>query len=361
MNKRICIVFTGTVASTLCLKIVRKFRDEGYSVDVVVTERGKHFIPVEMQIGMQFRDEKVYTDRDEWGMTSYSKGDLVRHVEIAKSCNALLIIASADFMAKMVNGFCDDLASSLYRAWRPWCPVVVAPAMNTHMWNHPVTAEHINKLKEWGVSIVPPVSKKLACGDEGMGALAEIYDIYCGVNDMLRNEFPIWRCNGIPVGTHPGAFGTDRKHGKHTGVDLYTFDYEPVRAMNDGVVMSVEDFTGKGDGSTWWEDTRCVLVQHWFGVVCYGEINAGVRVGQILKRRQRIGMVKRVLKPGKERPDIPGHSLSMLHVELYADGTKKASNTWAKDHEMLIDPTPMILDAAGGMYKKLEYKEKSDE
>lgn len=180
-------------------------------------------------------------------------------------------------------------------------------------------------------------------------------------NDLIRNLkkvggvryediFPL-RFNdysGVPVGDHQGAFLAQRKHSRHTGVDLYTANERPVFAMNDGVVVSIEHFTGKHDGSTWWEDTQCVLIKHWFGVVCYGEITPRcLKVGDQIYKGDCIGEVKRVLKLGKERPDIKGHSLSMLHVELYDEEQKTASRSYELDKDILRDPTPYLKEALG--------------
>lgn len=340
--KNISIIFTGTVATTLADKILNAFEVDGYYVTAIFTEKAKYFIDMDKMCDKHFY---IFDDKHEWkdGGT-YSKSDLIPHIEFAKD-DVLLIIASADFLAKMVNGHCDDLASSMYRAWHRYKPVIVAPAMNTHMWEHPITEKHIDQLIEWNVKIVYPQEKELACGTSGMGALADIETIKGMVEHSLDNTFPLFSCNGIPVGDkHPGAFLYPRKHAPHTGVDLYTTDNQPVYAMNDGKIISIEDFTGKFDGSDWWEDTSCILIEHWFGVVCYGEISPiGFNIGDYVRKYDKIGNVKRVLKPEKARPDILGHSTSMLHIELYPHGQKKASTTYSKDKDILRDPTPFLL------------------
>lgn len=343
IKRNLVIIFTGTVATSLADKIICSYSIEEYNVTSVFTEKSQYFVDMDFLLNKHFY---IFTDKHEWLKEKYSKDDLIPHIDFAKTNDCLLIIASADFISKMVNGICDDLASSLYRAWHRYKPVVVAPAMNTHMWNHPITLKHIEQLQEWNVKIVNPIEKKLACGDYGVGALANIPDIETYVRMNLDNDFPLINYNGIPVGKeHPGSFLYPRKHGLHTGVDLYTRDGEPVFAMNDGKVISVEHFTGTLDKSTWWEDTYCILIQHWFGVVCYGELTPDVLVGTVVKRGEKIGNIKRVLKLGKERPDIAGHSCSMLHIELYPNGQKKASNTYAKDKDILRDPTPYLLGA----------------
>jgi hypothetical protein len=162
--------------------------------------------------------------------------------------------------------------------------------------------------------------------------------------------FPLRICTGIPVGAHPGAFGTSRKHDIHTGVDLYCRDGDPASAVEDGVIVRVDPFTGPTAGSPWWQDTQAVLVEGASGVVTYGEITplAGMAVGRRIRAGEDLGWVTEVLKEGKERPDIPGHRRAMLHVELYRPGTREPV-TWPLHCPCpvnLLDPTPHLLHSA---------------
>ena len=353
-QRKIVIVFTGTVASTLAPKIINTFKKDDYKVSAVFTERAKYFLSKGEMFSLQM-STPVYSDTSEWHGESYHKDQKIPHIELAKENDLLLIIASADYMAKMANGFCDDLASSLYRAWDRTKPVFLCPAMNTQMWEHPVTKTQLVTLNFWGVNVIFPIVKKLACGDEGMGALEDISKIKERIDKQFENVFPLSNFNGIPVKNHQGAFLAKRKYAPHTGVDLYTSNGEYVQAMNDGVVVSIEDFTGKGDNSPWWNDTKCVLIKHWFGVVCYGEIDVGLLFeGEKVTKGQTIGTVKQVLKKGKERPDIAGHSLSMLHIELYPENVKRASKSYEQDKDILLDPTDILKRACGGNVKLLE-------
>lgn len=77
-------------------------------------------------------------------------------------------------MYPFLQGFCDNLLTCVVRAWDPTKPLFFCPAMNTFMWNHPLTDEHISKLKTFGYIEIPCTTKKLACGDTGTGAMAEV-------------------------------------------------------------------------------------------------------------------------------------------------------------------------------------------
>jgi phosphopantothenoylcysteine decarboxylase len=80
------------------------------------------------------------------------------------------------------QGLCDNLVTSVLRAWDPAKPLLVAPAMNTAMWRHPLTPRHVATLRDaLGVSVVPPISKELACGDTGVGAMAAVDDVAAAV------------------------------------------------------------------------------------------------------------------------------------------------------------------------------------
>lgn len=155
-------------------------------------------------------------------------------------------------------------------------------------------------------------------------------------------NFPLDYCTGIPVGSHPGAFGAKRKHDTHTGVDLYTDQGRPVYAVESGLVVAHGFFTGPQDGSPWWNNTSYVMIEGVSGVVCYGEVESWVVVGEAVRAGRHIADVVRVLKEGKERPEIPGHRPSMLHIELYKHGVRKPATLLTDD---LIDPTARLIES----------------
>ncbi len=141
-----------------------------------------------------------------------------------------------------------------------------------------------------------------------------------------------------------GAFGAVRRHDVHTGVDLYAREGAVVRAVEDGVVVAVERFTGPEAGSPWWRDTDAVLVEGASGVVLYGEVAPQVTLGARLVAGDVVGRVVTVLRRDKGLPT------AMLHLELYAHGTR--ASVWWRHGEArpaaLRDPTPLLEAASRG-------------
>lgn len=150
-----------------------------------------------------------------------------------------------------------------------------------------------------------------------------------------------------PLTSEQGAFGALRGRYRHTGVDLYTGGPSNVFAVEAGTVVIVERFTGP-DMHPRWLETEAVLIEGPSGVVVYGEISADVKAGDEVRRGQRIGVVAPVLKEGAERPDIPGHSRYMLHIELHTPGTRATCDWLDGDPipQSLLDPTTFLTNAS---------------
>lgn len=140
----------------------------------------------------------------------------------------------------------------------------------------------------------------------------------------------------LPLPPHPGAFGVQRKHHVHEGVDLYCPVGTSVFAVEEGTVVARQWFTGAKAGSPWWHDTEAVLIEGKTGVVVYGEISTDLQVGERVHAGQKIGQVLQVLKNDKGRP------VSMLHLELHAHGTRDTYEWKDMRPQSLCDPTPFL-------------------
>uniref|UniRef100_A0A8C6Z4N5 Phosphopantothenoylcysteine decarboxylase n=1 Tax=Nothoprocta perdicaria TaxID=30464 RepID=A0A8C6Z4N5_NOTPE len=114
------------------------------------------------------------------------RSDPVLHIELRRWAHLMLVAPlDANTLAKLANGICDNLLTCVIRAWDLSKPLLFCPAMNTAMWEHPLTAQHVEQLKGFGYTEVPCVVKKLVCGDEGLGAMAEVETIVESVRRIL--------------------------------------------------------------------------------------------------------------------------------------------------------------------------------
>ncbi|MDZ4097656.1 MAG: bifunctional phosphopantothenoylcysteine decarboxylase/phosphopantothenate--cysteine ligase CoaBC [Methylophilaceae bacterium] len=163
--KKLVLGITGGIAAYKAAELVRLLVKRGIDVQVVMTEAAQHFItPITMQA---LSGKRVFTDM--WD-ASISNG--MPHIELSREADAILVApASADFMAKLVHGNADDLLSTLCLARD--CPLLVAPAMNKQMWENPATQRNVQQLIADGVSILGPDSGEQACGEIGLGRMAE--------------------------------------------------------------------------------------------------------------------------------------------------------------------------------------------
>lgn len=191
------------------------------------------------------------------------------------------------------------------------------------------------------VHTVARLSKLWACTD--IDVLAK-----CLLDELTRISNLLTPLEGyikhIPVGQHVGAFGVERKHHIHEGIDIYGEDGEHVYAIEDGTIVGIYPFTGESVGSPWWHNTWCVMIEGASGVINYGELQtykgySKVLVGQTVIAGQGIGKLHTVLKKDKGRP------MTMLHLERYVSGTTAPIKEWTlgtPQPEELINPTTLL-------------------
>lgn len=206
---RIVLGVTGSVAAVKTPALYRALLEAGHEVKVASTRWALTFFdPEELAApahgeenpALVVRDQStLYLDEDEWPHGRvFQVGEPVLHIELRKWADVLLLAPlDANTLAKLALGLCDNLLTCVYRAWDFGKPVVLAPAMNTMMWGHPATKRHLLQLlaDHGGIAptegdagaaveainrtcprlrVVGPVSKRLACGDEGLGGMADL-------------------------------------------------------------------------------------------------------------------------------------------------------------------------------------------
>ncbi|WP_337175325.1 flavoprotein [Paludisphaera sp.] len=207
---RIILATTGSVAAVRAPDLCSALVAAGHRVEVVATEPSLYFYrPADLPAGTP-----VHRDADEWPGEGYARGDDVLHIELRRRAELLVVAPlDANTLAKFALGLCDNLLTCLYRAWDFARPVVLAPAMNTLMWDKPATSRHLAQIwsdaagreipadwslataedhftREGSVILVPPQSKRLACGDVGMGAMSEVVGIAEAVRAWSERSAP---------------------------------------------------------------------------------------------------------------------------------------------------------------------------
>src|SRR6202790_5415511 len=168
---RVALGVCGGVAAYKAAELVRKLQQEGIDVQVVMTESAQEFVtPLTFAA---LTGQKVITGMFGDESSAANVESAIEHIAVAQRIDALVVApATANVLAKLARGIADDFLTTLYLATT--APVIVAPAMNVNMWEHPATRQNVDVLRSRGVHIVPPDEGYLACGMTGAGRLAGV-------------------------------------------------------------------------------------------------------------------------------------------------------------------------------------------
>lgn len=177
--KNVILGVTGSIAAYKAADIANGLTKKGVSVHVVMTESAQKLIaPATFQV---LTKNKVHTD-----VFDDSDPSVVQHIALAKKADLMIVApATANFLAKAAAGIADDMLTTTLTAFINK-PVIVCPAMNTMMYDNPITQRNIGTLKEFGFTFVEPREALLACGDVGRGALANVDDIIEAAMEYLK-------------------------------------------------------------------------------------------------------------------------------------------------------------------------------
>jgi len=177
-GKRILLVITGGIAAYKSLDLIRRLRERGAAVRPVMTRGAKDFVST-LAVGALAAD-KVFDE-----LFSREDEQDVGHIRLARETDLVLVApATADFMGKMALGLANDLASTVLLATR--APVLIAPAMNPAMWQHPAVQRNVEMLRKAGVHSIGPMPGEMAeSGEAGLGRMAEPLDIAASVETLL--------------------------------------------------------------------------------------------------------------------------------------------------------------------------------
>ncbi|KAI9678094.1 MAG: hypothetical protein M1817_006038 [Caeruleum heppii] len=211
-KRHLLLAASGSVATIKIPSIANALSNHhNLSVRIILTRAAQNFLagqsaeqPTVHSLRQLPNVDGIYTDHDEWERPWTRKTGIL-HIELRRWADLMVIAPlSANSLAKMVSGFSDNLLMSVIRAWDTTGEIedrrdgrkriIVAPAMNTAMWRHPITTRQVRTLEEdWGVDgsaggwveVLRPVEKELACGDVGDGAMRDWRDIVRTIEDRL--------------------------------------------------------------------------------------------------------------------------------------------------------------------------------
>jgi len=211
-GKRILLGVTGSIAAYKAADLASKLTQEGALVDVILTRAGESFVtPLTFQ---SVTGRRAYTEKDLWGSEAH-----VLHVGLGKNADLLVIApCTADTIAKFAHGLADNLLT--VTALAAQCPMLIAPAMDGGMYDHPATQENLAKLRERGAVIVGPAEGHLASGLSGKGRMVEPAEIIghirlaLGRNGKLAGKKIVVTAGGTQEPLDPVRVLTNRSSGR---------------------------------------------------------------------------------------------------------------------------------------------------
>lgn len=177
-SSNIIVGVTGGIAAFKAVETIRLLSEAGYNVEVIATKSALEFVGTATMAALS--GNEVHTD-------SWAEVQNVPHVSLARKADAIVVVpATADFMARMTHGRADDLLTATILT--ATCPIILAPAMHTEMWENSATVDNVATLRKRGVVVLEPASGRLTGVDTGKGRLAEPAQISIAIEHALKRE-----------------------------------------------------------------------------------------------------------------------------------------------------------------------------
>jgi phosphopantothenoylcysteine decarboxylase/phosphopantothenate--cysteine ligase len=182
-DKNILLIISGGIAAYKSLDLIRELKRSGAHIKTILTKSGSEFVtPLSVSA---LSGDKCYTDL--WDLTDETE---MGHITLARKPDLIVIApATANIMAKMAHGLADDLASTCLLATDK--PIMIAPAMNPHMWNNVATQDNVKILKSRGIEIIYPDHGEMACGEIGQGRMADLTKVLNHIDQFFNNDKPL--------------------------------------------------------------------------------------------------------------------------------------------------------------------------
>ncbi len=179
-NKKILFIICGGISAYKSLETIRMLKKNNAEIKTILTKSAKEFVtPLSIA---SLSQGKVYDD-----LFSTENEAEMDHISLSRWADIIVVApATANTIAKLSNGYSDDLASTVILASNK--PIFLAPAMNVRMWNHKSTQSHLKNLKSYGYEFIGPIIGDMACGEYGEGKMSEPIDIYKRIYNFLSNK-----------------------------------------------------------------------------------------------------------------------------------------------------------------------------
>ncbi|MBK47990.1 MAG: bifunctional phosphopantothenoylcysteine decarboxylase/phosphopantothenate--cysteine ligase CoaBC [Pelagibacteraceae bacterium] len=178
--KKILFIISGSISAYKSLDLLKDLQNKDYGIEVILTNSGQKFItPLSLS---SLINKNIHID-----IFSEKKNNYMKHINLSRDSDLIVVSpASANIIAKLANGYADDLASTTLAAANK--KIFIVPAMNKQMWENPANKKNIKVLKKRGVKIIGPASGKLACGEIGMGRMEDIKIIKTEIENYLNSK-----------------------------------------------------------------------------------------------------------------------------------------------------------------------------
>lgn len=180
MTKRILLAVTGSIAAYKVADLTSQLSKLDYDIHILMTDSATQFItPLTLQV---LSKNPVHID-----VMEEKLAERINHIDLGKETDLFIVVpASANTIAKLANGLADNMVTATALALPTHIPKLIAPAMNTKMYDNPITQRNLTTLKEIGYREITPKSALLACGDIGRGALADLETIIQTIKESLH-------------------------------------------------------------------------------------------------------------------------------------------------------------------------------
>lgn len=180
-ERHILFMMSGSIACAKATGLVSAWRKAGHRVRIAATASVPNFVGRATLEGLS--GEPLFED-------TFEAGRAMDHITLAQWADLVVVCpASANLLAKFAQGIADDAVTTLWQAtWARQAPQFVVPAMNSHMWGYPATQANVERLRQWGVHVLPTASGELACGERGAGRMLEPEVIQSHIEAVLREE-----------------------------------------------------------------------------------------------------------------------------------------------------------------------------